>query len=44
MVNGYFAGIQTKRNIEAIRAYKLLLDNGLELLVRDLQDIEKNNE
>jgi len=44
MVNGYFAGIQTKRNIESIRAYKLLLDNGLELLVRDLQDIEKNNE
>tara|TARA_R100001015_G_C4520987_1_gene89992 strand:- start:289 stop:645 length:357 start_codon:yes stop_codon:yes gene_type:complete len=44
MVNGYFAGIQTKRNLEAIRAYKLLLDNALELLVRDLREIENNNE
>ena len=44
MVNGYFAGIQTKRNIEAIRAYKLLLDNALEMVVRDLRDIKNNNE
>jgi len=44
MVNGYFAGIQTKRNIEAIRTYKLLLDNSLELVVRELRDIENNNE
>lgn len=44
MVNGYFAGIQTKRNIEAIRTYKLLLDNALELLVRDLRDIQDNDE
>ena len=44
MVNGYFAGIQTKRNLEAIRAYKLLLDNALELLVRDLREIQNNNE
>jgi hypothetical protein len=44
MVNGYFAGIQTKRNLESIRAYKLLLDNALEMLVKDLRDIEKNNE
>tara|TARA_R100000734_G_C3313328_1_gene104598 strand:- start:938 stop:1300 length:363 start_codon:yes stop_codon:yes gene_type:complete len=44
MVNGFFAGIQTKRNLESIRAYKLLLDNALEMLVRDLRDIEKNNE
>jgi len=44
MVNGYFAGIQTKRNLETIRAYKLLLDNALELVVRDLRDIKNNNE
>jgi hypothetical protein len=44
LVNGYFAGIQTKRNLESIRAYKLLLDNALEMLVKDLRDIEKNNE
>ena len=44
MVNGYFAGIQTKRNIEAIRAYKLLLDNALEMVVKDLRGIKKNNE
>jgi len=44
MVNGYFAGIQTKRNLETIRAYKLLLDNALEMVVRDLRDIKNNNE
>ena len=44
MVNGYFAGIQTKRNLESIRSYKILLDNALELLVQDLRDIKNNNE
>jgi hypothetical protein len=40
MVNGYFAGLSTKNNSEIIKSYKLLLDNSLELLVRDLKDIE----
>ena len=44
MVNGFFAGIQTKRNLESIRAYKLLLDNNLDLLVRELRDIDYQNE
>lgn len=44
MVNGYFAGISTKSNLEIIKSYKLLLDNSLELLVRDLKGIEFTNE
>ena len=44
MVNGYFAGLSTRNNLEIIKSYKLLLDNSLELLVRDLKDIEYNNE
>ena len=44
MVNGYFAGIQTKRNLEIVRSYKVLLDNALEVLVNDLREIEYNNE
>jgi len=44
MVNGYFAGLSTRNNSEIIKSYKLLLDNSLELLVRDLKDIEYNNE
>ena len=42
MVNGYFAGLSTRNNSEIIKSYKLLLDNSLELLVRDLKDIEYN--
>tara|TARA_R110002012_G_scaffold71774_4_gene183784 strand:+ start:266 stop:622 length:357 start_codon:yes stop_codon:yes gene_type:complete len=44
MVNGYFAGLSTRNNSEIIKSYKLLLDNSLELLVKDLKDIEYNNE
>ena len=44
MVNGYFAGLQTKRNLKAIQTSKLLLDNSLELLVKDLKNIEYSNE
>jgi|TARA_R110002020_G_scaffold29221_2_gene92260 hypothetical protein len=44
MVNGFFAGIYTKGNSEIIKSYKLLLDNSLELLVRDLRGIDYNNE
>jgi len=44
MINGYFAGLSTRNNSEIIKSYKLLLDNSLELLVRDLKDIEYNNE
>lgn len=44
MVNGYFAGIYTKGNSEIIKSYKLLLDNSLELLVRDLREIDYQNE
>ena len=44
MVNGYFAGLSTRNNSEIIKSYKLLLDNSLELLVRDLKDIEYKNE
>ena len=44
MVNGFFAGISTKSNSEIIKSYKLLLDNSLELLVKDLKEIEFTNE
>jgi len=44
MINGYFAGIATKNNLKTIKSYKLLLDNSLELLVKDLKDIKYNNE
>ena len=44
MVNGFFAGIYTKGNSEIIKSYKLLLDNSLELLVRDLREIDYQNE
>ncbi len=44
MINGYFAGIQTKSNLEIVRSYKVLLDNALEVLVNDLREIEYNNE
>ena len=44
MVNGFFAGIYTKGNSEIIKSYKLLLDNSLELLVRDLREIDYKNE
>ena len=44
MVNGYFAGLSTRNNSEIIKSYKLLLANSLELLVRDLKDIEYTNE
>ena len=44
MINGYFAGIQSKRNLEIVRSYKVLLDNALEVLVNDLREIEYNNE
>jgi hypothetical protein len=44
MINGYFAGIKTKRNTDLLRSYRLLLDNCLEKLVEDLKDIEYTNE
>jgi len=44
MTNGYFAGLETKRNAKSIRVYKVLLDKYLEDLVTDLSELEFVNE
>ena len=44
MANGFFAGLETKRNSKSIRTYKVLLDKYLEDLVLDLSELEYNNE
>ena len=44
MTNGYFAGLETKRNAKSIRVYKVLLDKYLEDLVLDLSELEFVNE
>jgi len=38
--NGFFAGIETKRNAAAIKAYKILLDQMLQETVKKLDNLE----
>ena len=42
--NGYFAALETKRNRESLRAYRVLLDNYLEDCVVNLSNLNYNNE
>ena len=42
--NGYFAALETKRNRESLRAYKVLLDKYLEDCVVNLSNIDYKNE
>ena len=42
--NGYFAGLESKRNCESLRAYKVLLDKYLEDCVNNLSNLEFKNE
>ena len=42
--NGYFAGIETKRNTKSLRAYRVLLDKYLEDCVNNLKKLEYKNE
>ena len=44
MANGFFAGLETKRNSKSIRTYKVLLDKYLEDLVLDLSELKFVNE
>ena len=44
MVNGYFAGLENKRNQTKISSYRYLLNKHLDELINDLQKIEPKNE
>ena len=44
MTNGFFAGVETKRNLSTIRAYKLLLNEMLQDLITKLEKLEPVNE
>ena len=42
--NGYFAALETKRNRESLRAYRVLLDNYLEDCLVNLSNLNYKNE
>tara|TARA_B110000438_G_scaffold216516_1_gene209090 strand:+ start:185 stop:541 length:357 start_codon:yes stop_codon:yes gene_type:complete len=42
--NGYFAALETKRNAESLRTYKVLLDRYLEELVESLSKLKFKND
>ena len=42
--NGFFAGLETKRNASMIRAYKLVLDEMLLDVVDKIDKIDPTNE
>lgn len=44
MVNGYFAGLETKRNQHKINSYRFLLNEQLDVLIKDLQHIKPKSE
>ena len=44
MVNGYFAGLETKRNQHKINSYRFLLNEQLDELIKDLQHIKPKSE
>jgi hypothetical protein len=44
MVQGYFAGIETKKNASKIRAYRVVLAEMLEQLINKIEKIEPTDE
>jgi hypothetical protein len=44
MTNGYFAGMQTNKNLAVIRAYKVVLEQMLHETVSKLDKLEPTNE
>lgn len=42
--NGFFAGIETQKNKESLKTYKILLDKYLADLVLNLADLDYNND
>ncbi len=44
MTNGFFAGIETKRNASNIRAYKILLNELLQDVIEKLEKLKPVNE
>ena len=44
MTNGFFAGIENKRNLTQIRTYQMLLSEILQEVVNKLGDIKPRNE
>ena len=44
MTNGFFAGIETKRNSASIRAYKVILDEMLHQTMEKIDALEFTNE
>ena len=43
-INGFFAGVETKKNASVIRAYKVVLDEVLQETVNKLDNLELKNE
>ena len=44
MTNGFFAGVETKRNIATVRAYKVLLNEMLQDVIDKMEKLEPINE
>tara|TARA_R100001594_G_scaffold142096_1_gene188727 strand:+ start:111 stop:467 length:357 start_codon:yes stop_codon:yes gene_type:complete len=44
MTNGFFAGIETKRNAAKVRAYRVVLSEMLENLIAKIEKIEPVND
>ena len=44
MVQGYFAGIETKKNTGKIRAYRVILAEMLEQLIDKIEKLEPLND
>ena len=44
MVNGYFAGIETKKNIKKIHSYRVLLNEMVQDVVTKIETLEPLNE
>ena len=42
--NGFFAGIETKRNAAVIRAYKVLLEQMIHEVAEKLYELEPKND
>ncbi len=44
MTNGFFAGVETKKNASMVRAYKVLLDELLQDVISKLERLQPINE
>jgi len=42
--NGFFAGIETKRNAAVVRAYRVVLDQMLQEVVDKIDSLEPTND